>query len=114
MPRLLARMASLLVVLVGRWQWQPPGWLVATGAQLARGWRFLLASRVRLAIAAAIVLTSTIAGAWYVTRPTPNYVTFEVALPGLTEYDERGVMSIKPLVVTFSESVAPLRLVQKP
>jgi uncharacterized protein YfaS (alpha-2-macroglobulin family) len=105
--------AWVFVALFGRWHWQPPRWIAVTASQSHRGWRFLVATRARLAIATAVVLFATVAGAWYVTRPKPQYVTFEVQPPGLTEYDERGVMSIKPLTVTFSESVAPIKQLQK-
>src|SRR4051812_32338223 len=106
-------LAWLFVALIGRWRWQPPRWIDVSGRQLRRGRAFLVATRVRLALTAAILLVATVAGAWYVMRPEPQYVTFAVQPPGLTEYDERGVMSIKPLTVTFSESAAPLKQLQK-
>ena len=47
--------------------------------------------------------------AWYFTRPTPHYVTYSVSAPGLTEYNDNGISSIKPLKIVFSESAAPLK-----
>ena len=36
-----------------------------------------------------------------------------VSPPGLTEYDDNGISSIKPLKIVFSESAAPLEQMQK-
>src|SRR4051812_14334724 len=94
-------LAWLFVALIGRWRWQPPRWIDVSSRQLRRGGAFVVATRMRLAMTGAIMLVATAAGAWYVMRPEPQYVTFAVQPPGLTEYDERGVMSIKPLTVTF-------------
>ena len=50
---------------------------------------------------------------WWFTRPTPHYVTYSVSPPGLTESDDNGISSIKPLSIVFSQSVAPLAQMQK-
>ena len=50
---------------------------------------------------------------WYATRPKPHYVTYVVNAPGLTEYNDNGISSIKPLTIVFSESAAPLKQLQK-
>ena len=50
--------------------------------------------------------------AWYLTRPKPHYVTFTFAEPGLTEYNDNGISSIKPLTIAFSESAAPLKQIK--
>jgi alpha-2-macroglobulin len=112
---LLASIVSRACALAfGRLQWHAPSWMPWTGDRIARGRRYV-AARPRLGIGlAAAVIAAGAALAWYLTRPTPHYVTYAVQAPGLTEYDERGIMSIRPLVVTFSESTAPLQLVQRP
>ena len=50
--------------------------------------------------------------AWYLTRPKPHYVTYAVTAPGLTEYNDSGIASIKPLTIAFSESAAPLKQIK--
>jgi hypothetical protein len=45
--------------------------------------------------------------------PIPNYVKYTVTPPGLTESNENGISSIKPLSVNFSRSVAPLKQIEK-
>ena len=102
-----------LVALVGRWQWQAPAWLGWVGQQSVRGWRRTMKTRARVATLAAVVITVAGAGVWWFTRPTPHYVSYSVTPPGLTEYDDNGVSSIKPLRIVFSESVAPLAQTQK-
>jgi hypothetical protein len=102
-----------LVALVGRWEWQPPAWLPWAGRQSVRGWRRATATRARAATVAAAVIAVAGASVWWFTRPTPHYVTFSVSPPGLTEYDDNGISSIKPLSIVFSESVAPLAQMQK-
>jgi len=102
-----------LVALVGRWEWQAPAWLPWVGTQSVRGWRRATATRARAATVAAAVLAVAAASVWWSTRPTPHYVTYAVSPPGLTEYDDNGISSIKPLSIVFSESVAPLAQMQK-
>ena len=102
-----------LVAVVGRWDWQAPAWLPWVGKHSRRGWRNATATRARAAALAAAVLAVAGAGVWWYTRPTPVYVTYSVSPPGLTEYDDNGVSSIKPLSIVFSESVAPLEQMQK-
>jgi alpha-2-macroglobulin len=102
-----------LVALVGRWEWQAPAWLPWVGRQLGGGWRRATATRARAATLGAVVMTVAGAGAWWLTRPTPQYVSYSVTPPGLTEYDDNGISSIKPLRIVFSESVAPLAQMQK-
>jgi uncharacterized protein YfaS (alpha-2-macroglobulin family) len=109
----LARLRDLarliLVPLFGKWQWDAPPWARAT----ASGGRYL-ASHPRVSAPLAI-LAIVISGlwVWYSTRPTPNYVTYAVTPPGLTEYNDNGISSIKPMLLTFSESAAPLKFVKK-
>jgi hypothetical protein len=119
MSRLRAVAASLLrslqfvfANLIGRWQWEAPPWLRATGRHAGRGGRYLRA-RPLLAVTLAVLLAGgTAAWVWWMLQPEPHRVTYTVAAPGLTEYNDRGISSIKPMVVTFSESAAPLRLMK--
>ena len=98
---------------IGRWQWQPPAWMAWTGRRIAGGWRYLAAD-YRRAGAAVLLLAAVIGGwIWYKNRPVPHYVTYSAAAPGLTEYDEKGIASIKPLTVQFNESAAPLQQINK-
>jgi uncharacterized protein YfaS (alpha-2-macroglobulin family) len=112
---LLARLvARALALACGRVQWHAPSWMRWAGDRVGRGRRFV-AARPRVGVALGVALIAAVAAlTWYLTRPTPHYVTYGVEAPGLTEYDERGIKSIKPLVVTFSESTAPLQFVQRP
>ncbi len=106
----LRRGASLLI---GDVQWQPPAWGRWTGARVAAGRRHLGAHPVHgLGILAAL---AAIAGGayWYAHRPKPHYVTYAVEAPGLTEYNDTGVSSVKPLRVVFSEPAAPLKQIEK-
>jgi uncharacterized protein YfaS (alpha-2-macroglobulin family) len=105
--------AWLIVNLLGRWNWQAPAWLAWTGARSARGWRYLRANPARAAAAAVVVVAVGGGLAWYLTRPTPDYVTYRIDGPGLTEYNDDGISSIKPVTIVFSESAAPLKQLQK-
>jgi uncharacterized protein YfaS (alpha-2-macroglobulin family) len=102
----------LFVNLFGRWQWDAPPWLRAAGTQTARGGRYLRAHPPMAGALAIVLLGLGGVAYWYATRPTPHRVTFTVVPPGLTEYNDNGISSIKPLVITFSETAAPLRLVK--
>src|SRR5262249_18213204 len=108
--------AALLLVLVnvfGRWHWETPAWLRVAGARTSRGWRYLTAKPLRAAGVALAVVAAGGAAYWYATRPKPHQVRFSVVPPRLTEYNENGISSIKPMRVLFTESAAPLRQLQK-
>jgi hypothetical protein len=108
-----ATLASVVTRIIGRWQWQPPAWPGWTGRSTAQAARYVAADARRI-VAFLLVLATTIgAWIWFVTRPVPHYVTYIVSAPGLTEYNERGIDSIKPLTVEFDESAAPLQQVDK-
>ena len=99
---------------IGRWEWQRPAWVMWTGRHATQGYRYL-ASDVRRATFAVLVIAGAAGGwIWYKNRPVPHYVSYTITAPGLTEYNERGISSIKPLIVQFSESAAPLEQVEKP
>ncbi|HWW86414.1 MAG TPA: MG2 domain-containing protein [Vicinamibacterales bacterium] len=116
MKNILVRVISWLFVAVlgrWRWRWQPPTWASFTSSQLRRSWRYLVGKPIRGAVALVAILSASGALTWYATRPKPHYVTFTVVAPGLTEYNEKGISSIKPLKVSFNESAAPLKQLQK-
>src|ERR1017187_3770571 len=111
--KLIAGISWLGTRVIGRWEWQPPAWLGWFGSRLAQAGRYIAADAKRAGLIL-LVLASMVGGwVWYKSRPVPHYVTFTVTAPGLTEYDEKGISSIKPLAVQFSESAAPLQQVDK-
>ncbi len=98
----------LLVAVFGHWHWEAPAWIRITGKHAARGRRHL-ATHPRTATLLALLLVAVgYAYYWYGTRPKPHYIAYTVDAPGLTEYDENGIRSIKPMKVAFAESAAPL------
>src|SRR5262245_37317510 len=108
--RSLKRLAAALF---GRWEWQAPGWMAWTASHSRRRWHYLKANPRHAAVVAAAVTATLGSLVWYLTRPTPHYVTYTVTPPGLTEYNDTGISSIKPLRIVFSESAAPLVQVEK-
>ena len=92
-------------------RWEPPAWMRATHHQVRRGLGFLK-THPPAAIAMGVAVAA-LAGwlAWTFLRTPPHMVAFEFDEPGLTEYNDTGISSIKPLVIRFRESVAPLKLV---
>ncbi len=113
MTKLKRVVSAVLVAIFGRWNWQLPAWLEWLSAKVTRAWRALVAKPARAIAAALIVLLSGAALAWYVTRPKPHYVTYVVTPPGLTEYNDNGISSIKPMTVVFADPAAPLKDLQK-
>jgi alpha-2-macroglobulin len=98
---------------LGHWTWQPPFWLSWFGRRLAAGFRYLTIDARRIIATLTLVVLSIGGWVWYKTRPVPHYVTYVITAPGLTEYGDAGISSIKPFTVTFSESAAPLQQVEK-
>ncbi len=103
----------LLVAVFGQWQWQKPRWVTWSGGQTTRGRQYLAANPMRAAILVLVLVAIGAATFWYINRPKPHYVTYVVSAPGLTEYNDNGISSIKPLKILFSESAAPLKSLQK-
>ena len=94
-------------------RWEPPAWGRWTGARAAVGWRYLR-SHPGQAVGLLAVLAAAAGGAyWYSTLPKPHYVAYTVEAPGLTEYDDSGVSSVKPLRVVFAEPAAPLKQIER-
>src|SRR3954463_7203178 len=109
----LANLRAISTNIFGEWKWQPPSWLVWVARHVAHAARFLFANPRRIA-ALLLLLAASVSGLiWYRNRPVPHYVAVTVTAPGLTEYGEKGISSIKPLVVVFDESAAPLLSVDK-
>ncbi|HEX3702988.1 MAG TPA: alpha-2-macroglobulin [Vicinamibacterales bacterium] len=112
--RVLTRIVGwLIVALFGRLEWRPPVWVTEARVRTVRGWRYLTANPKRAAVFVALLLTAIGGSVWYATRPKPHYLRYTVSAPGLTEYNDKGISSIKPLTVTFNESAAPLKSVQQ-
>jgi hypothetical protein len=111
--RVLSFVRNLVHKIFGKVQWQAPEWLPWIGRQIAKGGRFLMADRKRLAIAAVVLISVGGALAWYHFRPRPHYVQYTVTAPELTEYNENGVPTIHPLAVDFAEPAAPLANLDK-
>lgn len=109
--RLLRAVAAALV---GRLRWDPPAWARWVSTRGSASWRHLRTHPAQLAGVVVLLAAGAAGGYWYVTRPRPHYVTYAVEAPGVTEYDERGVPTYKPLTVTFDASVAPLVALEKP
>jgi alpha-2-macroglobulin len=108
----LAGIASVFVMLFGRWRWEAPAWFAKVKQYTVRS-RHYLAADPKRAVILALVLILTIGGYyWYITRPKPHYVAYSVIGPELTTYDENGIDVIHPMRIVFGESAAPLRQVQ--
>src|SRR5436305_2025091 len=103
MKRIVEVLQSLLTVVIGRVQWQPPDWIPVAGQFLAAPWRFLFADRRRIAVALLALLSAVGGFIWYKTRPIPRYVEYKLTAPELTKYDDNGIATIKPVSIQFSE-----------
>jgi hypothetical protein len=111
--KLTAGISWLSTRVFGRWEWQPPSWLAWFGSRLAQAGRYLAADAKRAGFILLVVAGMAGGWLWYKSRPVPHYVTFTVTAPGLTEYGDKGISSIKPLALQFSEWTAPLQQVEK-
>ena len=112
----------LLRPLIGEVRWQAPGWLRGIGNALGfcgvacASW--VRADRRRAAIASAVgiaIIAGGMAGKiWYDKQPKLLEVTYEVTVPGPTAMDQpHANTKPEPLIVQFSDSVAPLAGVGK-
>ncbi len=111
--RVLSWFGALLALVFGRWQWQAPGYLRWLGHRGAAFWRAVAARPARAAAALAVVAGLSAGGwfgwQWWQAQPKPVEVKFEVLDPQRTEI-ENG-FDPNPLVVKFSQGVAPIALV---
>ena len=110
MMQSLRRFATTLL---GQWQWQAPSWIEWTRRQIRKGQEYFAADRRRIYALAAAVVIIGFAVVFYLNRPKPHYVVYDVTPPGLTEYNEKGISKIYPLRVSFNESAAPLKQIEK-
>jgi uncharacterized protein YfaS (alpha-2-macroglobulin family) len=118
LPLRLARGLAWLLALIlrpvfGQMSWSAPAWVPATG-NAARSHPLKFAGTV------AAVLVVLVGGwfgwHWWQNRPKavePNRVTFQVAAPAVTAYDETPI-TIHPLTVRFSGSAAKIEALHKP
>ena len=106
-------MSSLLGRVFGRWQWQPPEWILWTKQHLVQGWRYLIADWRRWALLLVIAVSAFAGYRWYKSRPVPHYAEYKVTAPGLTYYTDNGSAVMQPLSIAFDESVAPLKDIGK-
>jgi hypothetical protein len=112
-PSLWRRLGHGMALLLG--SWTAPPWLIWLGRVLARAGAAMRA-RPRNTLAAVLVLALLGAGgyyghAWWRAQPQPVEVSFKVDNPALTDFATEGQPN--HLVVTFSQSVAPLDRVGK-
>jgi hypothetical protein len=105
--------ALILKPLIGNVSWSAPAWMPATGVAVRRRpWHFAGGVLTVLVMAAA----GWYGWHWYKNRPVPvepDKITFQVQAPDQTDYTTRPI-AIRPLLVTFSGSAAPIELVGKP
>jgi uncharacterized protein YfaS (alpha-2-macroglobulin family) len=113
LAKISAALAWVAARVFGHWQWQPPAWIQFIAGRLRQAARFLTADIKRLALAALIVVSATAGYVWYKNRPVPHYVTLTVTAPELTEYNDKGISTIHPLAIAFSEPAAPLDKIDK-
>lgn len=112
----MERFRAALRTIFGELNWQPPGWVTASGGALRQGAGRLNASaranpKGTAAVVAAIAVV--IAGGWYgwhwyKNRPQPVLTEFAISAPGLTCYACEPPGQPNPLLVTFSASTATL------
>jgi alpha-2-macroglobulin len=116
-PGLWQRLGQALALLLGTWA--APPWLRWTGQRLgSSGGRLAATVRARPQASAGAFLALVLLGvggyfghAWWQARPKPVEVQFTVTHPPLTDFANAGLP--QPLVLKFSQSVAPLALVGK-
>ncbi|MET0207396.1 MAG: Ig-like domain-containing protein, partial [Burkholderiaceae bacterium] len=114
LPRPEPISAGLWAALFG--VWMAPPWLSWLGARCVRGVDALRA-RPRLTAGVLLGLVLLAVGGWYGkqwwdARPRPVEVTLQVAGPALTDYANNGAP--QPVSLRFSNSVAPLKDLDKP
>ncbi len=107
--KLYSFLGALASSIFGTWRWEAPAWSDRLRKELTRSRRYLAAHPRYAAVLAGGLLLAVGGAYWWYTRPTPHYVTYTIAEPGLTTYNDTGIASIKPMKVAFSESAAPLK-----
>src|SRR5262245_44906237 len=110
---LLSALLTFLPRVLGRWQWQPPSWIPSVWQQCRRFGRNMQVYPKRTLTAIGLVIAVAAGMIWYLNLPEPHYAGYSFYAPPLTEYDQNGMPNIHPMKVSFSESVAPLKNVEK-
>ncbi len=113
--RMLARLPGLILKpLFGDLSWQAPRWARWLGGKFAAGGR---AAMRRPRHAAALLVLAAALGAggawtwkWWQARPKPIEVTATVQNPSRTPLESEDDASPRPLLIRFSQSVAPLSM----
>ncbi|MBB5020041.1 hypothetical protein HNQ59_003349 [Chitinivorax tropicus] len=104
-------------LVVGDLHWQAPSWLLSLGALLSRLGLWVGANPKKGAAYGGLLLALLGGGGWglwwWWHLPKPQMTTYEVKAPPLTVLED-GKWITKPLVVEFSESVAPIKEVGRP
>ncbi|WP_137937154.1 MG2 domain-containing protein [Chitinivorax sp. B] len=107
----------LLKLVVGDVHWQAPGWLLSLGAGCSRLWGWVRANPKKGGLYGLLLLAVLGCGGygvwWYGHLPKPQMTSYEVKAPPLTALEDNKWV-VKPLVIEFSESVAPIKEVGKP
>src|SRR6185436_4355855 len=106
-------MKRFITHLIGRWHWEAPAWPAWIRRQHQSFRSYLAADRKRSGIFLLAVFAAGAGFVWYWNRPIPHYVKYAVTDPPLTEYNDKGISSIKPMRVVFTEPVAQLKQVEK-
>lgn len=110
---------GLLNLVFGKVSWQAPGWLGWSGRK-GREAISTVRRKPRHFLLGALCVLLLAGGGWYGYRwwqaqPKPVEVTFKVSNPGRTEIEQEDPASRlpKPLLISFSQSVATLATVGK-
>ena len=106
-------LAWLLSRIFGRFDWQAPAWIAWLRSQSAKvtAWSAAKPKHASLVLAGLLCVFTGLV--WYAHRPKPHYVGYTVEAPAVTEYDDKGVPQIHPLIINFDEAAAPLQMIDK-
>ena len=91
--------------LLGDITWGAPGWVHVVRRHPGRSAGTVVAIIV-------LAVAGWFGWQWYQHRPRPQQMTFQVTAPGVTYYSQKTPV-IRPLVVVFSGSAAPIEQVDK-
>ena len=107
---------SILRGLFGSFAWQAPRWWAAPAQRVANFVAWARANRALAAGSGAALLAVTaiaVGGAWWwKNRPQPQYTAISLTVPSAMDLDDVSAKPL-PLVLEFSDSVAPLSNIDK-
>ncbi len=111
---IFSAIAWVLRKLFGDFRWQAPGWLKGIGNAIGFCWVALASwarTHTKSAAIAGVAVVAVLAGGvagkiWYDRQPRPIAVTYEITAPDRTRVEDNA--KPEPMVVKFSDSVAPL------